>query len=382
MRIGLDLRRIHDTGIGRVSRNLLRAMIEADADHEFTAVLASPADIDALAIDADALHYRFAPAPKYSVRELSSMWRIAHRDALQVVHAPHQFYFPWWSAWATVVTVHDVTQLRFASSRKARWRAASFAWFLKGMCARADAVMTVSEASRDSLIEVLGVAPEKLYLAPNAVDDIFVKAPPCQKLESFRRAMRLPSTIILYVGMLKAHKNLGSLVKAFARYTQAYGRDNISLVIVGNADSNDRQSLYNLARAWGVHDIMRFTGGLSDADLSLMYRVADVLVNPSLHEGFGLTPLEAMACGVPVVASRIPSHQEVCGDAALLVEPLAVEAMAEAIAAVLRDSALAAELRRRGLTNAQRYSWRETGRRVLRLYDMAHQRYLRKAGRS
>ena len=112
-----------------------------------------------------------------------------------------------------------------------------------------------------------------------------------------------------------------------------------------------------------------------------MYHVADVLVNPSLHEGFGLTPLEAMACGTPVVASRIPPHVEVCGDAALLVEPLAVDAMAEAIAAVLRDPALAADLRRRGLANAQRYSWRQTGRRVLRIYEMAYQRYLCRTGR-
>ena len=214
----------------------MRAIIEADADHELTAVLASPADVDALAIDASALHYRFAPAPKYSLRELSSMWRIARRDALHVAHAPHQFHLTWGAAWATVVTVHDVTQLRFAGSRKARWLATPFAWFLKGMCARADAVMTVSNASRDSLVDALGVAPSKLYVAPNAVDDIFAKAPPRQQLELFRRAMQLPATTILYVGMLKAHKNLGVLVQAFARYTQTYRHDEIDLVIVGKAD--------------------------------------------------------------------------------------------------------------------------------------------------
>ncbi len=381
MKIGLDLRRINDTGIGRFARNLLRAMIKSDTSHEFTAVLSSPADIDTLTIDSDALHYRFAPAPKYSVQELVSMWRIARRDALHLVHVPHQFHFPWLQSWATVVTVHDLTQIHFATSRKAQLFGRPFAWFLKAMCAQADAVMTVSQASRDSMIERLNIASEGLYIVPNAVDEIFAEAPDRAQLASYRRAMGLPPTTIMYVGMLKAHKNLDTLVKAFALYTQKYSSRDLHLVIVGKSDPPQEQRIRDLARELQIDELVRFTGHLSDADLRLMYHLADLLVHPSLHEGFGLTPLEAMACGTPVVASRIPPHEEVCGDAALLVAPRDIYAMAEAMAAILQNAACATELRRRGLANVKRYTWRHAGQQALEIYDVAYQRYLRRTGR-
>jgi glycosyltransferase involved in cell wall biosynthesis len=130
-----------------------------------------------------------------------------------------------------------------------------------------------------------------------------------------------------------------------------------------------------------ISDLIRFTGHLPDEELRLMYHLADLLVNPSLHEGFGLTPLEAMACGTPVVASRISPHQEVCGDAALLVAPHDVEAMAEAMAAVLQNAACAVELRRRGLANVKRYTWHQAGQQALRIYDVAYQHYLCRTSR-
>lgn len=381
MKIGLDLRRINDTGIGRFARNLLRAMVASGAPHEFTAVLSSPADIDTLAIDSNALHYRFAPAPKYSMQELASMWRIAQREALDLVHVPHQFHFPWRPAWATVVTVHDLTQIRFATSRKAQWFGVPFAWLIKAMCARADAVMTVSQASRDSMVEGLGIASDRLYIVPNAVDDVFAKPPEPTQLEVYRRAMQLPRTNIIYVGMLKVHKNLETLFRAFALYVQRYQTRDIKLVIVGKPDAQQEQHLRQLAHELCIDDCIHFTGHLSDDDLRLLYYLADLLVQPSLHEGFGLTPLEAMACGTPVVASRIPPHQEVCGDAALLVPPRDMEAMAEAIAAVLRDDVCAATLRRRGLANAKRYTWHAAGQQTLRIYDVAYRHYVGKTGR-
>ncbi|PON18059.1 hypothetical protein C2W62_09925 [Candidatus Entotheonella serta] len=381
MKIGLDLRRLNDTGIGRFARNLLRAMIEADADHEFTVVLSSSNDINTLAIDSNALHYRFALAPKYSIQELASLWRIAHREALHLVHVPHQFHFPWLATWATVVTVHDLTQIRFATSRKAQLLGRPFTWFLKAMCNQADAVMTVSQASRDSLIAELGVASDSLYIVPNAVDDVFAKPPDQTQLELYRQAMQLPRTNLLYVGMLKVHKNLDTMIRAFSQYTKRYGTHDIQLVIVGKPEVAQETRLRQLARDLCIHEFIRFTGYLPDDELRLMYYLADLLIQPSCHEGFGLTPLEAMACGTPVVASRIPPHQEVCGDAALLVSPSDTDAMAEAIAAVLQDERFAAELRRRGLANAQRYTWRDAGRQTLQIYDAAYRHHMGKASR-
>jgi glycosyltransferase involved in cell wall biosynthesis len=381
MKIGLDLRRINDTGIGRFARNLLRAMIASGTTHEFTAVLSSPADVDVLAIDSATLHYRFKPAPTYSLKELVSMWHIARSEALDLVHVPHQFYLPWFPSWATVVTVHDLAQIHFPTSRQARLLRRPFTWFLKAMCAEADAVTTVSHASRDRMIACLNIKPEDLYIVSNAVDDIFTQAPDRMQLEAYRDAMALPAKNMIYVGMLKAHKNLHTLIKAFHIYTQKYGARHINLVIVGKADSLQEQHIRELACDLHIGDLVRFTGYLSDEELRLMYHLADVLVHPSLYEGFGLTPLEAMACGTPVIASRIPPHQEVCGDAALLVGPRDVYAMAEAMAAVLQNEGLAAELRRRGFANVQRYTWHQAGQQTLQIYEVAYQRYWRQTGR-
>jgi glycosyltransferase involved in cell wall biosynthesis len=376
MKIGLDLRRVNDTGIGRFSRNLLRAMIVPGATHEFTVVLSSPADVGTLAIDSDTLHYRVAPAPKYSIKELVSMWCIARSEGLDLVHVPHQFYLPWSPSWATVVTVHDLSQIHFATSHKAQLFKRPFAWFLKVMCTKADALMTVSQVSRDRIVAHMNIKSEDIYIVSNAVDDIFLEVPDRSQIESYRSSMRLPTKNLIYVGMLKPHKNLHTLLKAFHIYIQKYGAHDINLIIIGKSDPSQEHHIHKLARELHIRDLVRFTGYLPDEELRLMYYLADLLIHPSLSEGFGLTPLEAMACGTPVIASRIPPHREVCGDAALLVEPLDVYAMAEAIAAVLQNEDCAAELRRRGLANTKRYTWYHAGQQALQVYDIAYQHYL------
>lgn len=382
MKIGFDLRRIEDTGIGRFSRNLLRAMIAADKTHKFTVVVSSPGDVETLAIDSEAIHFVCAPAPRYSIKELTSMHRIASREGLALIHIPHQFHFPLFAKWATVVTIHDLSQIQFPTSRKARRFGRPFSCFLKLMCTRVDAIMTVSEASRASIVKHLGVPMEQLSIVSNAVDGVFTPEHDIAVRERYRCRMQLPAVNIVYVGMLKPHKNVMTLLRAFAIYTQKYGGHGVNLVIVGQAEPEERRHLGQLARALNIHDAIRFTGPLPDAELRLMYNLADLLVHPSLNEGFGLTSLEAMACGTPVVASDIPTHREVVGHAALLVAPLDALAMADAMAAVLQDQALATQLRRRGFENVKRYAWHHAAQQALRTYRMAYQHHLRRTGKT
>ncbi len=382
MKIGFDLRRINDTGIGRFARNLLRAMVECDTHHEFTAVLPSPTDVETLAIDSGTLHYRFEPAPKYSIKELLSLWRMARRETLDLVHVPHQFHFPWFHSWATVVTVHDLTQIHYASSRKAQLFGRPFTWFLKAMCARADAVTTVSQASRKSLIQNLDIASNDLHIISNAVDDIFLQRPDQVALDLYWRSMGFATKNLIYVGMLKAHKNLDMLIKAFALYVKKHDVNDTNLIIVGESSFQQEQHIRKLASDLDIRDFICLTGYVSDEELRLIYHLADVLVHPSLHEGFGLTPLEAMACGTPVIASRIPAHEEVCGDAVLLIAPRDVYAMADAMAAVLQNATFAMALRQGGLANVKRYTWRHAGQQALGIYEVAYQRYLNKTGRA
>jgi glycosyltransferase involved in cell wall biosynthesis len=177
---------------------------------------------------------------------------------------------------------------------------------------------------------------------------------------------------VLFVGALKPTKNLGTVIAAYVRLRRA-DTTRHRLVLVGGTTAWLREDIFAAARASRYGDDIVFTGYVPDDDLVALYNAADLFVSPSLFEGFGLPPLEAMACGTPVVTSNTTSLPEVVGDAALMVDPLDVEALAGAMNAVLADEALRARLSQWGLARAAAFSWESTARTVLGVYrSIAH----------
>jgi glycosyltransferase involved in cell wall biosynthesis len=210
------------------------------------------------------------------------------------------------------------------------------------------------------------VPPDKIVVTPNAIDERFSVAPSEEHVVETRERYQLSHAYLLYVGNIKPHKNLERLIEAF-RLVREQGRPELELIIIGDEISK-LQSLRRAVHKYQLHRFVRFLGFVPDKTLAVLYRLASVFVFPSLYEGFGLPPLEAMASGTPVVTSNVSSLPEVVGDAAILVDPYRAEAIADGILQVLRSAHLRDDLRQRGFARVKAYSWLRSAQRVREVY--------------
>jgi glycosyltransferase involved in cell wall biosynthesis len=269
----------------------------------------------------------------------------------------------------TVLTVHDLIFRRYPAHHKRLNR-----WYLNAtmplFCRRAGHIIAVSEQSKRDVIAAYGVPPEKITVIYEAADPRFCPQP-AETVADVRARYGLPDRYLLFVGTIEPRKNLGRVLTAFERLHVEGLTD--ALVIVGK-----RGWLYDdfFARleASPAKQAVIFPGFVPDADLPAVYAGAQAFAFPSEFEGFGLPVLEAMACGAPVVCSNTSSLPEVAGDAALLVDPLDVDALTAALRRALIDPALAADLRARGLAQAARFSWARAAEETLAIYRRVHGR--------
>jgi glycosyltransferase involved in cell wall biosynthesis len=218
-------------------------------------------------------------------------------------------------------------------------------------------VFTVSEASkRDILHFYPETDPERVQVVPNAIDAALLEDPGEAERERVRERYQIRGRFVLYAGNIKPHKNLDRLIAAFGLLKQRPGHDDLKLLIIGD-EVNRYGSLRRSVEAGGLRSDVRFFGFVPDRTLAALYRMASVFAFPSLYEGFGLPPLEAMACGTPVVTSRISSLPEVVGDAAVLIDPYNIEDIADGLDRTLNDEILRTELIAKGRARAQSFSW-------------------------
>ena len=232
---------------------------------------------------------------------------------------------------------------------------------------RARRIITISQYSKGTIVDVLGVEPERVVVTPLGVDDVY--HPADEDDEAVLRRHGLSSGYILYVGKVQARKNTARLVRAYHALRQRL-KDPPPLVIAGPRTWKSDETFETVERLSLAGDIT-FTGYVPDGDLPALYRRALLLVYPSLFEGFALPLIEAMACGTPVVASRITSIPEVAGDAAVLFDPTSVEDIADSLHRVVTDAGMRSRLVARGLARARTFSWRETARKTLEAYEEA-----------
>jgi glycosyltransferase involved in cell wall biosynthesis len=240
-----------------------------------------------------------------------------------------------------------------------------YARFVMGSAVRRSAlVYTVSQASRADILRFYPwVAPDKVQVVPNAIDTELLEDPGPEERERVRERYQIRGRFVLFAGNVKPHKNLERLIRAFARVKLQPGRNDLRLVLIGD-DVSRYGSLRRTVEEAGVRPDVRFFGFVPHRTLAALYRMASVFAFPSLYEGFGLPPLEAMACGTPVVTSRLSSLPEVVGDGALLVDPYSEEEIAAGIARLLDDGELRHALIERGLARAATYSWERSARAI------------------
>jgi glycosyltransferase involved in cell wall biosynthesis len=365
MRIVLDVRTIDDhfPGIGRYAFQLTRALAREKDRGEL--VLLSNAglantrfDLAALASEPDV---RVIPT---SVRPFTAMEQLRLPGALRkfgptVTHFPYMV-LPYAAPRPVVLTIHDVIPLRlphFFSFRQRLLYRTSLSLALRA----ATVVICVSEATCSDLKSIYQIDASRFVVIREGVGEGFH---PCSREETdrMRKVRALPERYILYAGSNKPHKNLPVLMQAYARLRTAP-----PLVVAGSVDPRfdaERREAERLRLGARV----RFLGAVKEDELPALYSGAEAFVFPSLYEGFGLPPLEAMACGAPVACSDIPSLREIAGNAALFFDPRDCESLAFALESLLTDKTLREDLRIRGRQRASKMTWDITAKKTLEVY--------------
>jgi glycosyltransferase involved in cell wall biosynthesis len=302
------------------------------------------------------------------VRDMLAMGRAVARARLDLIYFPASYsFFPIWNVRHVVVTMHDTLALAHPELVFPTWQG-RVSWALKEHAAVrwADRILTVSQTARRDLLAWFRLPEERVRVVTEGPDAVFRPRPPGPESDAAlaRYGIMPGSRYLLYVGGLSPHKNLVRWIEAFALADP----DDVKLVLVGDLGDVFHTHVPELRAAVarsGLADRVHFAGFIPDDDLVFLYNRAYALAQPSLWEGFGLPPVEAMACGVPVLYSRAGSLPEVVGDAGLDFDPTDVAAMAGALGRLLAEPALRDRLASQALRRAQRFNWDASARDLL-----------------
>ena len=364
MRIAIDVRKLHDYGIGTYIRNLVTHLHRLDSTTEYI-LLCKPDDQTFASGLGENFRLVSQPAGPYSISEQIRIPIQLKREAIDLFHAPH-YTLPALTPCRSIVTIHDCIHLRFPQylpNRLAHGYARAALWTATH---RSDRVLTVSEASKQDILTFFDIPADKITVIPNAIDDCFFVPPPDKNIERIRERYQLQAPFLLYVGNVHPHKNLERLLDAFYK-VRSLGHDDLTLLIIGD-DITRYAKLRRAVHRYQLHRYVRFLGFVPNETLRVLYHLARAFVFPSLYEGFGLPPLEAMASGTAVVTSNVSSLPEVTGDAAILVDPHSQDAIASGICRVLEDNVFREELVTKGQARAKQFSWDRSIQHTLEIY--------------
>jgi glycosyltransferase involved in cell wall biosynthesis len=373
MRITFDLSPAvhHHAGMGRYARELLTALLEVDTTNSYDVVYYAPAGSEQPDPPLDRL-------PARRLRLSARPWRLSVLMAEyagvpldrwlkpgDVFHATDNWLPPLRRA-GTVLSLQDLTHLLFPEYHLPLNR-----WFLKLMLPRflrrADAVIVASESTRRDAERLLQIPAEKMQVIYLGVNKSYHPIADLTVLARVRARYRLPDAYVLYFGTIEPRKNLQTVLDAYhALLAQA---DPVPDLVIAGRKGWRFQPVFDQVRALGLETRVHFTDWVAEADAPAVMNAARAFVYPSLYEGFGLPPLEAMACGVPILCSNASSLPEVVGQAGLLLPPDNAGAWAEALSRVLSDAGLSRDLRARGLSRAGQFTWELTARQTVAVYQ-------------
>ena len=363
MRIGIDARLVfyHQAGIGQYILRLTQALAQINHDDTFV-IFKSRKDKTPIVAQPNFKRQKMWTPSHHRFERLAMSLELAP-FALDVLHSP-DFIPPAWTRCPSVITMHDLAFMlypRFLTRDSARYYGQ-----VDVAAHQADHIIAVSESTKRDTIRLLGVPESKITVIYEAAHPLFAPIADDGAREFVRAHYNLPSEFILFVGTIEPRKNLPTLLRAFRRLRDDYKSEAV-LAIAGT-------------RGWLVEEVdqviaelqlgnaVRFLGNVRNEELVYLYNAAKLFVLPSFYEGFGLPPLEAMACGTPVIVSNVSSLPEVVGDAGLLIDPADIEALTVAMWRVLTDDKLRRELCEKGLKRAQTFSWERAARETLAVY--------------
>jgi len=377
VRVAIDIRRISEFGVGTYTRNAIRTLARLDHQTEYF-LLGIPGKLG----DIESLPPNFITVPthpnEFSLQSYFELNRILRHHKVDLLHVPHLFWKPQSVPCPYVVTVHDLLDHLYKVN-SASWVKRSLHFeFTKRTLHHAARIFAVSNFSKKDTERLFHVPAEKIEVIYNAIDDRFRQGHASdadRKLIAERYQVNYP--FLLYAGRISPHKNVIRIIEAFAALKAELQKEahypDLKLIIIGDELSKHPDLRRAVVKTRMQNDV-RFLGFVPIGVLRIFYDLAKVFVFPSLYEGFGLPPLEAMAHGTPVVTSNTSSIPEVVGNAAVMVNPENVFEIMHALHRVLCDRVVRDKLKSRGVLQAQRFSWDNSVRRMLEVYHEVVQR--------
>ncbi|HLX82633.1 MAG TPA: glycosyltransferase family 1 protein [Terriglobales bacterium] len=371
MKVAIDIRRMTEFGVGTYIRNVVRVLARLDRESKYF-LIGSPAKV----AECGPLPPNFR-AVDLAGRDDTLKGNLAFRAIVQrlecdVVHIPHLFWIPRGLGCPYVLTVHDLLEHMYGSRNASSLRRNLHFYMTRRVLRRAARVIAVSQFTKSEIEKLLDLPDAQIEVVHNAIDERFLHGHATdsdRELIAQRYLVNYP--FILYAGAIRPHKNVVRIIEAFSALKNELQKEHLypdlKLIIIGDDLSSHPRLRRTVVRGCVQNDV-RFLGFVPIEVLRIFYDVAKIFVFPSLYEGFGLPPLEAMAHGTPVVTSNTSSLPEVAGNAALLVNPENVFEIRRGLQRALLDPALRAQMKQRGYEQAQRFSWTNSVSRILEIY--------------
>ena len=358
-------------GVGTYIRNVVRTLARLDRDNKYF-LIGSPAKV----AECGPLPPNFHAVPLAgrddALKGNLDFRAIVRRLGCDVVHIPHLFWIPRGLSCPYILTVHDLLEHMYGSRNSSSLRRSLHFYLTRRVLRRAARVIAVSQFTKNEIEKLLAIPDARIEVVYNAIDERFLRGHATDAdLDLIARRYLVNYPFILYAGAIRPHKNVVRIIEAFSALKSELQKEqqfqDLKLIIIGDDLSSHPRLRRTVVRS-GVQNDVRFLGFVPIEVLRIFYDVAKVCVFPSLYEGFGLPPLEAMAHGTPVVTSNTSSLPEVTGNAALLVNPENVFEIQRGLQRALLDPVLRAQMRQRGYEQAQRFSWTASVSRILEIY--------------
>jgi len=371
LKIAIDIRRMTEFGVGTYIRNVVRALGRLDCENKYL-LIGTPAKVQEIGVLPPNFHAVPLTSPERSLQGYREFRAVLKGLGCDVVHIPNLFSVPRALPCPYVMTVHDLLEhMAWASDRSGFWRSLHFQMtrqVLRG-AARIFAVSNFTKTEIEKLFEIPAGRIEVVY---NAIDERFLHGHASQAdRELIAQRYQVTYPFLLYAGRVSPHKNVVRMIEAFSALKCELERDHaypdLKLIIIGDDHSGNPDLRRTVVRS-GVQNDVRFLGFIPIEVLRTFYDEAKIFVFPSLYEGFGLPPLEAMAHGTPVVTSNVSSLPEVVGGAAVLVNPENVFEIMRALHRVLLDAALRERMKERGYQQVAKFSWDASVRKIMETY--------------
>lgn len=367
MRIGIDCRLYSPHfGIGRYVYELVRHLVEMDSLHTFVLFKNTR---DQLVNKSDRVEEVFVGANHYSIHEQTKFLKILTGAKLDLMHFTH-FNAPLLYKGKSVVTIHDLT-IHFFPGKKMNslFYRGVYKLVMKSVCKKAERIIAVSKNTKNDIVEQLRIPEEKVSVIYEAAGEEFKQIGDQGVLEEIRKKYQIIKPLILYTGNWRTHKNLVRLIEAFSLLREAKGFD-AELMITGEKDGKYAPAVMRAVEKFGVIENVIFPGIVPEEDLVSLINLAQVYVFPSLYEGFGLPPLEAMKCGTVTCVSNVSSIPEVCGqENAFFFNPYDVSDMTENLHLACTDETQRNEIIKKGLERVKEFSWEKTAEETMGVYN-------------